>query len=47
MLFPKLTDIASRHVICVDENRPLQEAVHLMAQHNIRDVVVRSEQGWR
>ncbi|MFA6700426.1 MAG: response regulator [Thiomicrospira sp.] len=47
MLFPKLADIASRHVICLHEDRPLQEAVHLMAQHNIRDVVVRCKQGWR
>jgi PAS domain S-box-containing protein len=38
--FPKLEAIASRQVVTIDASRTIQDAVHQMHVHNIRDVIV-------
>ena len=47
MLFPSLLQIATKQVISLQDQSSLQDAVHLMAENNIRDVVVQGEAGWR
>ncbi|MDR9498042.1 MAG: PAS domain-containing protein [Hydrogenovibrio sp.] len=38
--FPKLEAIATRQVVTIDASRSIQDAVHQMYAHNIRDVIV-------
>jgi signal transduction histidine kinase/CheY-like chemotaxis protein len=47
LFFPKLTDIATRDVITVSEQASVDEAVRIMRDHNIRDVIVIGELGLR
>lgn len=47
MFFPNLLQIATKQVISLDDHFSLQDAVHLMAENNIRDVVIKGETGWR
>ncbi|UQB43149.1 response regulator [Thiomicrospira microaerophila] len=47
MLLPKVADIASPNVVTIDENRSIQEAVHLMAECRLRAVIVKGDLGFR
>ena len=47
MFFPKLSQIATSKVITVDDQRTIQQAVHCMHEHQIRDVIVTGESGLR
>ncbi|WP_029933575.1 PAS domain-containing protein [Thiomicrospira pelophila] len=47
MFFPKLLQVATRDVVTIDDNQTIQDAVHLMHEHNIRDVVVNGKTGLR
>ena len=45
MFYPKLKSLATKDVILIEESRSIKEAIHLMDEHNIRDIVVQSPQG--
>ncbi|WP_462320422.1 PAS domain S-box protein [Halochromatium sp.] len=47
MVFPTLRSIATAEVVTLPETAPLAEAVQTMNRHNIRDVVVRTQSGYR
>lgn len=47
MFFPKLSQVATRDVITLDDSHSIQEAVHLMHEHNIRDVIIDGSAGLR
>lgn len=47
VFFPKLSQVATRDVITLDDSHTIQEAVHLMHEHNIRDVIVEGAAGLR
>ncbi len=47
MVFPTLRSIATATVVTLPETATLAEAVQTMNRHNIRDVVVRTESGYR
>ena len=47
MYLPKLGEIATPDVITILDSRTITEAVHLMAKHNLRDVIVTGDLGLR
>lgn len=47
MFFPKLSQIATQNVITISDDHTIQQALHLMHQHRIRDVIVRGSLGLR
>ncbi|MFO7831154.1 MAG: PAS domain S-box protein [Desulfuromonadaceae bacterium] len=47
MFFPKISTIATTDVVTLPDSASIREAVQLMKQHNIRNVVVRAEQRYR
>lgn len=47
MLLPKLIDIATTKVITIMDSQSINDAVHLMAQCKLRDVIVTGEGGLR
>jgi PAS domain S-box-containing protein len=47
VFFPKLSQVATRDVITLEDSHTIQEAVHLMYEHNIRDVIVEGSSGLR
>ncbi|MDR9499520.1 MAG: PAS domain-containing protein [Hydrogenovibrio sp.] len=47
MLLPKLSEIATPDVITVHESRSINDAVHLMAECHIRDIIVTGQDALR
>lgn len=47
MFFPKLIELATRNVITISEQASIEQAVHHMREHNIRDVIVTGSLGLR
>ncbi|UQB42812.1 response regulator [Thiomicrospira microaerophila] len=47
MLLPKLIDIATKNVISLQDSLSINDAVHLMAEQQLRDVIVTGEAGLR
>ncbi|UQB42103.1 CBS domain-containing protein [Thiomicrospira microaerophila] len=47
MFFPKLIELATRNVITISEQASIEQAVHHMREHNIRDVIVTGKKGLR
>ena len=47
MFFPKLSQVATSDVISIADHRTIHEAVHLMHEHKIRDVIVTGQTGLR
>lgn len=47
MFFPKLTQVATSDVITIDDHNTLQQAVHVMHEQQIRDVIVTGDEGLR
>lgn len=42
MLFPTLDTLATKNVILIDRERSISDAVEMMKQHNIRNIIVKS-----
>lgn len=47
MLFPKLSQVATQNVVTIAEDQSIQKALHLMHEHQIRDVIVIGSGGLR
>lgn len=47
MFFPNLIELSTRNVITLSEQASIEQAVHLMCEHNIRDVIVTGKKGLR
>ncbi len=47
MFFPKLRQIATPHVITIDDQASVQNALDKMSQHNLRDLIVTGDKGLR
>lgn len=47
MFFPKLRQIATQHVIAIDDQASVQNALDKMSQHNLRDLIVTGDKGLR
>ncbi|WP_052501698.1 CBS domain-containing protein [Thiomicrospira microaerophila] len=47
MFFPKLVDLATRKVITISQQASIDEAVHRMREHNLRDMIVTGDLGLR
>ena len=47
MLLPKLTEIATPKVIRISDTKSIEDAIHLMAQTQLRDVIVTGQNGYR
>ncbi|WP_127471364.1 PAS domain-containing protein [Thiomicrorhabdus aquaedulcis] len=47
MYLPKLADIATANVITIADTQTIEAAVHLMAEQDLRDVIVTGEAGLR
>lgn len=46
MIFPSLVQLATRDVVTLDASQSLKEAVHLMNEHHIRDMIVTQGQSY-
>jgi len=47
MSYPKLIDIATKNVITITAKRNVKDAITLMQEHNIRDVIVEDGKGYK
>ncbi|MBE0494558.1 MAG: PAS domain-containing protein [Thiomicrospira sp.] len=47
MFFPKLSQVATQDVITISDDHTIQQALHLMHEHQIRDVIVTGAAGLR
>lgn len=47
MFFPKLSQVATQNVVTISDDQSIQQALHLMHEHQIRDVIVTGSSGLR
>lgn len=47
MFFPKLSEVATQDVITISDDHSIQQALHLMHEYQIRDVIVTGSAGLR
>lgn len=47
MFFPKLSQVATLDVVTIDDQNSIQQAIHLMHEQHIRDVIVTGSKGLR
>ncbi|MGM0520075.1 MAG: CBS domain-containing protein [Campylobacterota bacterium] len=45
MFYPKLKSISTKNVVLLQESCSIKEAVHIMEEHNIRDIIVKGALG--
>ncbi|MGM0623349.1 MAG: CBS domain-containing protein [Campylobacterota bacterium] len=45
MFYPKLKSIATKEVIAIKDSQTIKDAVHLMDENNIRDIIIQSDAG--